>query len=167
MFDDLLYFTGLHNLHASVGKIYCISQNRCAGCRDRKQTLILVWFQWNWQPELLLTLALSAKNLIEVGWVVVEICPVKVKSWGHIYSAKYSMCVQHSAMFKLNSLKHFPRCSNALKLNTQIWLATMTQYMVKLQTSLTQNRLFHVSDVVIYLAYKWEFWNFRVHAPLA
>ena len=43
--------------------------------------------------EILNTLSLSAENLIEIGSVVSEIRPGKVKIWGRVYSAEYGILV--------------------------------------------------------------------------
>ena len=50
-----------------------ISRNKCAGCGGR--------FQWNLLCEVMNTLII-AENLIQIGLVVSEICPGKVKSRG-------------------------------------------------------------------------------------
>ena len=64
-----------------INCIYCISLNKRAGRRGRKWALNHIRFQCNWD-----TSTRSAENLIQIGWVVFEIWPGKIKSRGaHLF----------------------------------------------------------------------------------
>ena len=84
---------------------HCISLNKRAGYGGIKWTSILVWLHWNYLGGLQNTWTLSAKNLNEIGLIVFEIWPGKVKSRGRdyssrrIYSAKYGICPPLKAHF--------------------------------------------------------------------
>ena len=76
--------------------LYRISLNKCAGRIGRKRTFIIVWFRWNSLHGLLNTSSLNGEKIIQIGLLVSEIWPVKVKSQGRVYSSRrlYNM---HSA----------------------------------------------------------------------
>ena len=71
--------------------VYRIVPNKHAGRIGRKRTLDLAQFRWYLQYELLHTLATSAGNLIEIGWVVAEVQAYKVKSRGGAFIWHYTV----------------------------------------------------------------------------
>ena len=105
--SEKLSIVNTRRLMQSIGRWpldhrYRISLNKRAGRGGRKQTPTLVWLQWKWQAQPLNTLALSGEILIEIGFVVVEIWPVKVKSRGRVYSSRHIYIAKYGMSFQWN-----------------------------------------------------------------
>ncbi len=85
--------------------VFCFNtvfrQINAPGAETQNEPLSLSDFNETHSVEILDTSTLSGRKIIQIGWVVSEILPVKIKSWGRVYpsrcinSAKYGIYCVH------------------------------------------------------------------------
>ena len=90
------YTDKLHMVCLRQNLEHHISPNKCAGHGGTSQTL-LVWLQWGCRCELMYTLTLSAKKLIQIGLVVLRYGQVKTKVGGMFLQA--GMFIQQNTVY--------------------------------------------------------------------